>query len=201
MNPSNHFIFATPILVSNPIYNISKNEIEFIKQIKKGRNIHNGYSLNKFIFDTTKKLDFIKRYCEKWVEYYAYKILLINPKTKFYITQSWTNYNQKGNTHHQHDHPNSLISGIFFIQGKASTVFYRRHKIFPLEFQHLAHNEVSANRYYFDLKVGQLCLFPSSLEHSVIENKFKEERITLAFNTFAKGEFGEADDCVCYLKL
>jgi uncharacterized protein (TIGR02466 family) len=202
MNPERHFLFSTPVLVSHPSYSFSKAELNSIQKLKQSPNIHNSYSVDKYIFDNNKKkFKSIRDYCQRHVDYYAYEILKITPETKFYITQSWANYNKKGDTHQQHGHPNSLISGILFVQGRGATRFYRRNEGFPLEFQHTEYNYCNAESFHFDLVIGQLCLFPSNIEHSVVENKLDTTRITLSFNTFAKGKFGEADSCVCFLKL
>ncbi len=32
-----------------------------------------------------------------------------------YITQSWLNYTETNQYHHKHQHPNSLVSGVFYI--------------------------------------------------------------------------------------
>ena len=33
----------------------------------------------------------------------------------FYITQSWVNVATKGENHHSHRHPNSMLSGVYYI--------------------------------------------------------------------------------------
>jgi len=38
---------------------------------------------------------------------------------------------------------------------------------------------------------GLLMMFPSRLEHSVITKKESNNRISLAFNTFIKGDLGD----------
>ena len=43
-------------------------------------------------------------------------------------------------------------------------------------------------------------LFPSDLEHSVEPNESKLQRISLAFNTFVKGDMG-SDDVINSLQL
>jgi ectoine hydroxylase-related dioxygenase (phytanoyl-CoA dioxygenase family) len=41
---------------------------------------------------------------------------------------------------------------------------------------------------------GELLLFLSTLEHSVLENKSEEDRISISFNTFTKGSIGSIED-------
>jgi len=54
--------------------------------------------------------------------------------------------------------------------------------------------------YVMDAEVGKLFIFPSNIKHSAAENKTDTERISLAFNTWATGEFG-AEKNSNWLKL
>ena len=42
-----------------------------------------------------------------------------------------------------------------------------------------------------EVKSSELVLFPSTLKHSVPVNKDENDRISLSFNTFSKGVFGD----------
>jgi len=50
------------------------------------------------------------------------------------------------------------------------------------------------------MKRGELILFPSNLTHSVPLNQFEEERISLSFNTWPKGNMGDINS-LTYLPL
>jgi ectoine hydroxylase-related dioxygenase (phytanoyl-CoA dioxygenase family) len=50
------------------------------------------------------------------------------------------------------------------------------------------------------VKNNTIVLFPSSLYHSVEKNVNDCERVSIAFNVFARGEFG-TDEGLTYLKL
>ena len=41
------------------------------------------------------------------------------------------------------------------------------------------------------MKAGELILFTSNLPHAVPHNPYDEERISLSFNTWAKGNMGD----------
>ena len=119
MNPERYFLFSTPVLISQPVYSFSKAELNTIQKLKRAPRTPGEYSVDKYIFDNNKKkFKSIRDYCQRHIDYYAYEILKITRETKFYITQSWANYNTKGDPHPQHSHPNSLISGILFIFSK-----------------------------------------------------------------------------------
>ena len=50
------------------------------------------------------------------------------------------------------------------------------------------------------MKRGELILFPSNLSHSVPINQSDEERISLSFNTWPKGNMGDIKS-LTYLPL
>ena len=50
------------------------------------------------------------------------------------------------------------------------------------------------------MKKGELILFPSNLTHSVPTNVGEEERISLSFNTWTKGNLGDIKS-LTYLPL
>ena len=200
-------LFSIPLMVSEEEYNLNISELEYIKNLKSIRtnDDENRRSVESEILESF-ELSSLKQFCLKWVNFYAHEFLSITKSTEFYLTQSWCNYldgpgyRDKGDTHQAHMHTNSLISGVFFIQGdKTPIVFHRAESMFPLGF-----NQVSYDNYYdayaVDMKVGKLFLFPSTLRHSVAENETNTKRISLAFNTFATGKFGARVDGT-WLKL
>ena len=114
---------------------------------------------------------------------------------KFTITQCWLNSAEYGQNHHKHLHPNSFLSGIFYINDSDSnTIFFGDNswnhkkdiiKITPMEDPDLEiiHEESSVK--------GKLIVFPSNILHSVLPScSFSNTRYTLSFNTFPSGKIG-----------
>lgn len=109
------------------------------------------------------------------------------------ITQSWVNYTKPGEFHHKHAHSNSLVSGVFYIQASKETDklhfskdIYHQIKITPKDF-----NLYTAESWWLATATGMLYLFPSSLMHMVEQVTGENTRISLSFNTFPKGIFGD----------
>ena len=109
------------------------------------------------------------------------------------ITQSWVNYTKSGQYHHKHAHPNSLISGVFYIQAAKETdkihFFkdgFQQLRIIPQDF-----NLYNSESWWLAAATGTLYLFPSSLTHMVEQVKGEDTRISLSFNTFPRGIIGE----------
>jgi|TARA_R110002020_G_scaffold219622_2_gene427517 uncharacterized protein (TIGR02466 family) len=192
-------LFSTPLVVTDEIYQFKKSELKYIKKLKTKANTYNRVSLEDQVLQSP-ELRSLKKHLQKWLHIYAYEFLKITD-VKFYITQSWCNYNSGGDKHHAHHHPNSLVSGVFFIQGNETPIeFSREKKLFPMQLNHKSFDIYNAQTYSINMDAGKLFLFPSSLIHSVKENISNTQRISLSFNTFAKGEFGKQEHRE-YLKL
>ena len=184
-------LFSTPLVVPEETYQFNKKELNYIKKLKTTKNSYNRSSINKYLLKAP-ELSSIKKYLEKWLNIYAHEFLKIKG-VKFYITQSWCNYNAVGDKHHAHIHPNSLISGVFYIQGDKTPIEFGRDKnLLPLQVNHESFHIYNARTYWVNVETGKLFLFPSTLNHSVKKNVSKTKRISLSFNTYARGEFGEA---------
>lgn len=84
-----------------------------------------------------------------------------------YITESWLNFTMPSEEHQSHNHPNSLITGILYIN--ASTTFHTI--VFPE-----AEETISVGR-------GDLLLFSSHLLYYEPKNIGNDLKISLTFNT------------------
>ena len=120
---------------------------------------------------------------------------IINPRDKLqlYITQSWLNYTKSNQYHHKHKHPNSILSGVLYINTnpKVDRVSfyhddYERIEIIPKQY-----NQFNSKAWTTSVDIGDILIFPSDLSHMVETKIGENERISLAFNTFVRGELGE----------
>ena len=110
-----------------------------------------------------------------------------------YITQSWANYTKKNQYHHTHEHPNSFISGVLYINANEAhdkitlhKKSYQQIKPVPTEW-----NWYNSDSWFYTVKTGMIILFPSGTTHNVETKVGDNKRISLAFNTFFKGTMGE----------
>jgi len=62
-----------------------------------------------------------------------------------------------------------------------------------IRFEYDENNNLNTGQYAMNVEDGKVILFPSHLEHSVDENKSKEERYSLAFNFYVRGRFGKEE--------
>jgi uncharacterized protein (TIGR02466 family) len=158
---------------------------------------HNGsnsFSNNSYIFNS--KLKEIKQFCEQQIKIYVREI--INPEQDFdyYITQSWLNINKPGEYHPYHFHPNSVISGVFYISTvEDDTIefidpnFIMKSGIVVIPKETTVWNYPSWQK---TVDNNELILFPSWQPHMVRPNNIAtKNRMSLAFNTFVRGNLGE----------
>ena len=143
----------------------------------------------------------IKKECEKHLNYYTKKVLCI--KQDFYITNSWiTKKSLKSGykEHHKHSHPNSIFSGVFYLdveEGNDQNLFLagkpRFLDAFNFDYCYSDYNMFNSRNYWFPVNVGTCIIFPSHVVHWVDEIKTGGERIVMGFNCFVKGKFGDRE--------
>ena len=191
-------IFPTPVMRSNIGRDFTAEEWKFFKRMQAAphENVSNIRSADTHVLDAP-EMKSLRSIVQDHINQYAWTAISADPKFTFYITQSWTNYTQKGQSHHRHMHTNSLISGSLYIQAKKAVDGICFHRGSAANVQILVSDD-QLNAYNTPVKcynvgAGDLVLFPSNLVHSVEQATGDHTRISLAFNVFVKGELGSPD--------
>lgn len=187
-------LFPTPLMRTNLGENFSKKEIKFINECQKNliNNSGNKTSLNNYVLNN-KDLKNLKNKFNNCIKIYFNEIIKPKNKIKPYITQSWINYTEENQYHHTHEHPNSFISGVFYIDVDSKTDkinFYRKNQNL-IKIHTEDYNIFNSESWWLSIKTGDLVLFPSNLQHSVEIKKNKGIRKSLSFNVFVKGVLGK----------
>lgn len=191
--PVIHGLFPTPIVFSSIDREFTKQELEFFKKSSETpyKNEGNMTSLNRYIVNEP-EMATIKAEIETAVNYYMKQIISAKPEVQAYITQSWLNFTSENQWHHKHAHPNSFLSGVYYIdadeQNDKITFFkddYKQIKLEPTEW-HLWNSQ----SWWLTVKTGQIVVFPSSLIHMVQQKAGDNIRCSLAFNIFLRGTIG-----------
>ena len=186
-------LFSTPIYISNTKIKFTKKELAFVKKSKKDSvvNIGNVNSRDSYVLERTEFVNIKKILYKKVKDYFDKVLKAIDVKP--YITQSWINYTETNQFHHQHNHPNSLVSGVFYIDAdkdKDSIRFVKSgYQQFRLKVSD--YNQRNSEHWWFPVSTGDLFLFPSSLDHAVEYKKGNNTRTSIAFNVFIKGNLGD----------
>jgi uncharacterized protein (TIGR02466 family) len=186
-------IFPTPIYISKLDRELTPLELKFVDKNKKDfyKNDGNITSNNNYILNE-KPFANIKKELDLRVQDYFDKVISPANNITHYITQSWLNYTETNQYHHKHQHPNSLVSGVFYIncheEHDKIKFFNDNYKTIKLEVKDW--NMWNSESWWFSVKTGDVILFPSSLTHMVETKEGTNTRISLAFNVFIKGTVG-----------
>jgi uncharacterized protein (TIGR02466 family) len=118
--------------------------------------------------------------------------------SKLRITTSWVNITKKGEAHHKHTHPNSIVSGVVYIKTDKNSGLFCVEKpaiLFPqIVNMPTTVTEYVRGSYSFTPENLDLYMFPSWLTHFVTYNESEESRISISFNTFYVGKIDTDPD-------
>jgi uncharacterized protein (TIGR02466 family) len=189
-------LFPVPVYQSSTDYLNFVNEINFLSSLDLIKARNNSVSKNVQVLDYH-ELSKCKEICEKHLQIFIENTL--DCKQEFYITNSWIARSRPGESHHVHFHPNSIISGVLYLQAEqdaGNIVLHHKSSLrhnFDFTYDVNSYNIFNSATWKFSVSTGQIIIFPSWVNHSVEENRSNSDRIILGFNTFVKGTFGDAE--------
>jgi len=190
-------LFPEPLYFSKLERVLTKKELKILNGHKKKtkKNATNSRTKDSYVLEH-KALKNLKKDLHTKVMDYFDKVVCTNNITP-YITQSWINYAESDQFHHRHAHPNSLVSGIFYISADKkvdSVTFYKGHLYSRIKLNVTKYNMFNSSSCTFPVETGNFLLFRSSLEHGVNKKKGNNIRISLSFNIFIKGTVGHKEE-------
>jgi uncharacterized protein (TIGR02466 family) len=118
-----------------------------------------------------------------YISYNNYKI-----KNKLSLGNFWFNINRYKDFNLEHDHPNSILSGVYYVKTPKNSgnlifkISNTIHLYLPDDCLY-EYNILNSSTYFFPPQENCLLIFPSWLFHHVEPNLSKEERISFSFNT------------------
>tara|TARA_R100001129_G_scaffold185814_1_gene175266 strand:- start:600 stop:1226 length:627 start_codon:yes stop_codon:yes gene_type:complete len=183
-------LFPTPLLITKYEGSLEQelkyiNTLEWIEQKYNGNfKSKNTYLLNQEQFKNIK--NFIYESLNKFTKNIS------QSDQRLAVTQCWLNKNPKGSKHHEHVHPNSIISGVFYFKQdpKLPPISFSKSIQHGMKLDPKKYNNLNSETFLLPCTSGELILFPSDLKHSVPVNKGDEDRISMSFNTFSIDTLG-----------
>ena len=169
----------------------SKYIYELQKKDSKGQKLSNVNGWHSPFFDLSSRETIGYKFLMKIQPYIAdvFKSYgwVFNPQ-KVKCSGMWAIINKKGNFNTEHIHPNSNLSGAYYVSapkncGKFKVVnphSISRDKFPPRENP----NELNRLVAEHEIEDGDLLIFPSYLPHSVLPNQSDDDRIVISFNIF-----------------
>lgn len=173
---------------------ITEKEVNFVKGLEYKNNSGNLISIDKNVLKHT-QLKKINKFLENSVKEYFQSIYAPNSQLNNYIHLSWTNITNKGQWHHKHAHPNSFISGVFYMQTtEQDRIYFHKDKFNTVDIPPTEFNMFNSETWWYPATTGSLLLFPSNLSHQVNVVEHDTPRLSLSFNTWLRGPLGTEDN-------
>jgi|TARA_B110000902_G_C14074439_1_gene500603 uncharacterized protein (TIGR02466 family) len=187
-------IFATPITVTKYEGSLTE-ELKYIDTLEwiKQKDNDNFQSKDTYLLKH-EQLKNIKNFINECINKFTKNIY--QSDQKLVVTQCWINKNPKDSSHHEHCHPNSIISGVFYFKQnpKLPPIKFSKTLQYSMTLHTEKYNNLNSGTFYLPCTDRELILFPSNLVHSVPINKGDEERISMSFNTFSIDTLGLEND-------
>jgi|SRR5210317_1315576 len=191
--------FPIPVGVVELSEELTEDELNFIKNCINDtrRNIGgNLTSINHNVLED-KKLQNFKKVLTSHINEYFKHIFEPSAGVELYITQSWLNFSNNGDSHHSHHHSNSLLSGVFYVdtcKGDELTFEKGDYLLGNIEIKSDKQTKWTSDIWGCPAIKNHLIIFPSKIKHSVPPRPQGQKgiRISLAFNTWFRGEVGKS---------
>jgi uncharacterized protein (TIGR02466 family) len=160
-----------------------KAEVDIVKMLKAdcwGDNVKATCPTVKDLIKTY-KLNNLEKFIEANVNYFLKA--LYTTKKKYRIVSSWANYYDKHQYQNVHIHPESKLSGVYYIQSNGNDGNLRFHPSgHAFRYDDEGNTNITHNTMAHQPQEGKLILFPSFAPHSVQPNMTDDVRISISFN-------------------
>ena len=190
-------LFAMPLYFSK--VDLTKEDITLVKSIKYKRLTSNNGDVSEdmYLLDDV-RFKSIRERIEQHVNRHVYGNLKVDNTIKFEITNSWVMRHHKNDWAPKHQHSNSILSGILYIEteeGSGDLIFdkdYSYVNLFPpaVDVPVSERNVFNSKTWTFYPEPGHIYIFPSHLMHYVTESKSENLRYCLPFNLYPVGTLG-----------
>ena len=166
-----HQLFPEPLYFSKLERVLTKKELKTINEYKKktASNEGNITSSENYVLENKAFNNLKKDLYTKVMDYFD-KVICTDNLITPYITQSWINYTKSDQFHHKHNHPNSFISGIFYISADKkvdSVTFSKVPQDDRINLNTTKYNTFNSSSCTFPVETGNILLFRSSLVNAL----------------------------------
>lgn len=191
-------LFSTPVYVGE--IDITEREKEHCTALPKSEGAFPGFLIShsdRILDDSV--LDELKARALHHLNHYAYDVYKLARNMEFYINTSWVSVMDYKSDVGAHKHGHSIFTGVIILDSTVANNLYLQNHFTPIlpgffKFRYSEHNQYNTPDWMFDLKPGQIYLFPSNLEHSAKCHLPSGKLSVIAFDTFIKGTVGKHSD-------
>ena len=183
-------IIPTPVLITKYEGDLSK-EIKYVDNLpyKEQKGNANFKSEDTYLLEI-EELKNLKNFFYESLNKFTKNIS--QSEQRLVITQCWAHKNPPGSKHHEHVHPNSILSGVFYLRQDKTLppIQFAKSVQAAMKLDPKKYNNLNSETFLLPCTSGELLLFPSDLKHSVPKNIGKESRLSMSFNTFIVDTLG-----------
>lgn len=186
-------MFPLPLGVYNLNRPFNAEEISFVLECFNDKRFTgvNGISNNSYVLNS-KEMIGIRAFIENSIFQYLEEADPFPENASLYITQSWFTFTEKDQYHHIHNHPNSYLSGVMYFNVDPATdkIYFKNPNMRQILVEKKQYTPFNCDEWSVVTEIGKLLLFPSYIDHYVKDYQGERPRVSLAFNTFIKGQLG-----------
>lgn len=192
-------IFPTPVYLTKMGREFTDQEKAFVEAEAEdlAPNINNMIGKGMHILDA-EEMTSIRWFLELHLSKFLREVYAPASEVELYFTQSWLNYTYAGQSHHAHMHDNSFISGVLYFNAnrEEDSITFLSGRTHSFRLTTEKHNPFNSETWKIPIGTGDLVIFPSRLMHMVeaTPTDRRETRVSLAFNTFLRGEIGNPNE-------
>lgn len=202
-------LFPTPVYKNNFMNDISYLKNDILKIVQEDSKLSENQGNTTFFHNNVNSyldLDLfspLKKIIQQEINSFKENVLCWPKDINIELSSSWLNYsNKKENYHHDHYHPNSYLSGVFYFKTiePEDKIFFKNPLInnnnlyynidFDMDIGN--YNYFNSLTWWINVSSYDLIMFPSGLRHFVEPNNDcneKNDRLSLSFNTKLVGEY------------
>lgn len=188
-----HELFPTVVGEHTLGRDFTDEEISSLNNIELAENIGNYVSINSNILDLP-DLSGVKGRLTECLKEYLHSIYKPNNGIDIHITQSWMTYSKTNQYHHKHNHPNSFLSGVLYINTDNDIIVFSREEYNQISISSSEYTRLNSSDWQMDAYPGCIFIFPSRLSHFVPRVKSPNPRVSIAFNSFVSGDIARYDN-------
>ena len=145
-----------------------------------------GWQSGNLDFDVPVVTEFATLVLERAREYGLAHSWSFPSHMQLVMRELWANVSCQYAYNNVHNHPNSLLSGVYYVQVQDESgdilLFDPRKQAWVMQPDFSERNQMNSSVHSISPEAGTLIIFPSWLDHGVGQNLSEADRISVAFN-------------------
>lgn len=145
-----------------------------------------GWQSGNLDFDVPVVAEFAALVLERAREYGLAHSWSFPSHMQLVMRELWANVSCQYAYNNVHNHPNSLLSGVYYVQVQDESgdilLFDPRKQAWVMQPDFSERNQMNSSVHSISPEAGTLIIFPSWLDHGVGQNLSEIDRVSIAFN-------------------